>query len=213
MAGFHDYCFIFAHLSGIYKNLSAWHLQCDGKARKWSTLKRWTIQSPHLECYVKCMHSLFLILYFKVDTSRHRICFRWHYVLISLFAFLIAFHSSKFSLLPPPAQTARAAIVAQCRSREQFQSEGTPERVTLSSLLLQPGLNAASEQAAGGLFLDKVWKSTAAETNSSQLLCLATVPLLEPFLSLGPMEFSLTETCACGLLPSHCKGGQTLSPL
>lgn len=25
MAGFHDYCFIFAHLSGIYQNLSACH--------------------------------------------------------------------------------------------------------------------------------------------------------------------------------------------
>lgn len=69
----------------------------------------------------------FFISQDKVDTRRHRICFRSHYVLISPSVLLIAFCSSKFFLLPPPAQTARAAIIAQCRSREKFQSEGTPE--------------------------------------------------------------------------------------
>lgn len=63
----------------------------------------------------------------KVGISRHRTCFRWHYILISPFAFFIAFSSSKFFLLPHPVQKASAAIIAQCRTRERFQSEGTSE--------------------------------------------------------------------------------------
>lgn len=116
----------------------------------------------------------FFISQVKVDTSRHRICFRWHYVLISSFAFLITFHSSKFFLLASPAETAHAAIIAQCRSREQFQSGGTPQ-----GHLVQPAAPARTKcsirSGSGGLFffLDKVWKSTVAETDSSQLLCLA----------------------------------------
>lgn len=58
----------------------------------------------------------FFISQVKVDTSRHRIYFRWHYVLISPFAFLIAFCSSEFFLLPSPAQTARAAVLSHCWS-------------------------------------------------------------------------------------------------
>lgn len=149
----------------------------------------------------------FFISQVKVDTSRHRIYFRWHYVLISPFAFLIAFCSSEFFLLPSPAQTARAAVLSHCWS--SF-SQKAPQRVTLSNLLLQPGLNAVSEQADGRLFLNKVWKSTAAETDSSQMLYSSPAGT---FLSLGLVEFSLTETCACSLLSSHCNMVQTLSPL
>lgn len=169
--------------------------QHSGKFRKLCISKHREIQSPHLECYVKCMNSLFpKSRWIQAGTG---------YTSDDI----IAFCSSEFFLLPPPAQTARAAILSHCCS--SF-SQKAPQRVTLSSLLLQPGLNAVSEQDGGHLFLDKVWKSTAAETDSSQMLYGSPAGT---FLSLGLMEFSLTETCACSLLSSHCNMVQTLSPL
>lgn len=155
----------------------------------------------------------FFISQVKVDTSRHRICFRWHYVLISSFAFLITFHSSKFFLLASPAETAHAAIIAQCRSREQFQSGGTPQ-----GHLVQPAAPARTKcsirSGSGGLFF---FRQSVKIYSSRDWLQPVAVPCHSSpagiFLSLGLTEFSLTETCACGLLSSHCKGGQTLSPL
>lgn len=112
----------------------------------------------------------------KVDTSRHRICLRWRYVPVLPFAFLTALSSSKF--------LARAAIIAQCRTREQLQSEGTSE-----GHLVQP---PAPSRAKCSIGADKVWKSPARETAAllcSLLLALATLLLREPFFLYVPQEF------------------------
>lgn len=116
----------------------------------------------------------------KVDTSRHRICLRWRYVPVLPFAFLTALSSSKF--------LAGAAIIAQCRTREQLQSEGTSE-----GHLVQP---PAPSRAKCSIRADKVWKSPARKTAAplwSLLLALATLLLPGAFLSLRPTGISLAE--------------------
>lgn len=178
--------------------------QHGGKFRELCILKHRAIQSPHLECYIKCLSSLFpRSRWTQAGTgyTSDDIMF-----LFPLLLFLLLFaHQNSSCFHPQHRQPVLPSFpIAGPVSVRKHQ------RVTLSNLLLQPGLNAVSEQADGHLFLNKVWKSTAAETDSSQMLYSSPAGT---FLSLGLVEFSLTETCACSLLSSHCNMVQTLSPL
>lgn len=64
----------------------------------------------------------------------------------------MAFFLIKILPASPLVQIARAAIIAQCRTRDPFQLEGTSLKVTFSNLLLQARLTAVLEQTAGDLF-------------------------------------------------------------
>ena len=117
-----------------------------GNEAPWSAIQVAAIQSPQLHLLPE-VHILFTSQN-KVYTSRHRICLRWHYALVS--HFLTAFSSSKFFLLLPLYRQQRVLPSLPSAGPENSFSQKAPLKVTLSNLLLQAGLNAISEQAAGG---------------------------------------------------------------
>lgn len=113
----------------------------------------------------------------------------------------------------PAAQPVAAAIPAQCRARQQFESEGTSE----GHLVQPPAPSRAKSSIREGCwrpFLDSVKISSNGDcTTSLAGGCALPHSSWGAFLSLGPTGISLTETRDCCLLSSCCKVGQTLSPL